>query len=172
DENIPDAPPTDRSRPWYRVMLVASIVSTVAFVATAATLIFVLADHRATEKSAHDAVELSRGYAVVMSTFDYQDLQANRSRIEEMSTPEFAERYGAMVDTLSDLVTEGQGTAEAQALYAAVESIDDETATVLVFADQTATNTMTPEAGTSRFRMVFSLVRADDGWLVDNVETL
>jgi len=155
-----------------RGLVVALIASTVAFVATLATLVVVLVDQRSDEQAAQDALALAREYAVVMSTFDYQDLDANREQIAQMSTPAFAERYSALVDALGELVTEGQGSAEARTLHAAVESLDGDTATVLVFADQTATNIESPEGGTSRFRMVFSLVRTDGRWLVDNVETL
>ncbi|MBS9372179.1 mce associated protein mas1a [Rhodococcus sp. B50] len=155
-----------------RALAVALIVSIATLVAALATLVVVLVEQRTDEQAAQDAVALAREYAVVMSTFDYQNLDANRERIAEMSTPAFAERYGSMVDALRELVTEGQGSAEAQALRAAAEHTDGDTATVLVFADQNATNVSTPDGGTSRFRMVFSLVRADDRWLVDNVETL
>lgn len=169
---VPESTTVERRSSKPRGLVVALVLSINALLVMLAALVVVLLDHRTDEQAEQEAVALAREYAVVMSTFDYQNLDANRERIAEMSTPAFAERYGSMVDALRELVTEGQGSAEAQALHAAAEHADGDTATVLVFADQNATNVSTPDGGTSRFRMVFSLVRIDDRWLVDNVETL
>ncbi|WFR72576.1 mce associated protein mas1a [Prescottella defluvii] len=118
-----------------------------------------------------EAVDTTRDYAQTIATFDYQNLDANRAKIAAMSTPEFAGKYNEMVDALSKLVTDGQGRATATVTNIGVESIDGSNAVVLAFVDQEAKNVIAPEGKSQNYRMVVTLTRDDDRWIVDNVET-
>lgn len=118
-----------------------------------------------------EAVDTAREYSIIMSSFDYQNLDANKDKIASMSTDEFAGTYRTMVDSLRDVVAVGQGQATATAANVGVENIDDSSATVLVFVDQEAKNVAAPQGNAQKYRMVISLVRSNDQWLVDNVET-
>lgn len=118
-----------------------------------------------------EALDTAREYAIILSSFDYQDLDRNKDKIASMSTEEFAGTYRTMVDSLRDVVADGQGQATATAVNVGVESIDDASATVLVFADQDAKNVATPQGNSQKYRMVLSLIRSNDQWLVNNVET-
>ncbi|GAB2644744.1 mce associated protein mas1a [Prescottella soli] len=118
-----------------------------------------------------EAVDTTRDYAQTIATFDYQNLDANRGKIAAMSTPEFAGKYNEMVDALSKLVTDGQGRATATVTNIGVESIDGSNAVVLAFVDQEAKNVIAPEGKSQNYRMVVTLTRDGDRWIVDNVET-
>ncbi|WP_458683561.1 mce associated protein mas1a [Prescottella equi] len=117
------------------------------------------------------AVEATRDYAQTVASFDYQNLDANRDKIAGMSTSEFTGQYNKMVDALRSLVTDGQGQATATVSNIGVESVDDSSAVVLAFVDQEAKNVVAPEGKSQKYRMVVTLQRDGDRWIVDNVET-
>lgn len=162
--------PTVPSR--RRGLAVAAAVLIVALVAVSVVLLVQVLGNRSSEALRTDAVDTARDYAVALSSFDFENLDANRDAIVAKSTPEFAGKYAEMVDALRQIVTDGQGKATATVTNAAAESVDDERATVLVFVDQQATNVVSPEGNTQKYRMVVTLVRDGDRWVVDNVETL
>ncbi|MBE7193195.1 MAG: hypothetical protein INR66_12020, partial [Gordonia polyisoprenivorans] len=92
--------------------------------------------------------------------------------IASMSTENFAAKYSEMVSALTQIVTDGKGEATAEVPHAAVENIDAGTATVLLFVNQKATNVVAPDGKNQPYRMLFTLKRSGDHWLVDNVETI
>ncbi|MFC4604732.1 mce associated protein mas1a [Rhodococcus kronopolitis] len=142
-----------------------------ALVAAAVALVFQATAARHTDALRTEAVTVARDYSVALSSFDFQTLDANRDKVVAMSTPAFAGKYNEMVDALRQIVTEGKGQATATAEHVGIESLDDSAAAVLVFVDQQAKNVLAPEGNSQKYRMVVSLVRDGDRWLVDNVDT-
>lgn len=115
---------------------------------------------------------VANDYAVKLSSFDYRDLDKNRAEITSMSTEDFGKKYGEMVAALTEIVANGKGEASAEVSHAAVESIDGDQATVLLFVDQKATNVVAPEGRSQPYRMVVKLNQVDGRWLVDDVQTV
>lgn len=114
----------------------------------------------------------ARDYAIKLSSFDYRSLDKNREAITAMSTPDFAKKYDEMVQALTQIVQNGKGEATATVSYAAVDSIDDSSAKVMLFVDQQAKNVVSPDGRSQPYRMVVTLKHSDGKWLVDNVETV
>jgi Mce-associated membrane protein len=148
-----------------------ALLVVLALLATSAVLTIQVLRARHLDALRAEAVDIAREYSVAMSSFDFQSLDANRDAIMEMSTPAFADKYNQMVDALAQIVTEGKGQATATADHVAVERIDDSSALVLVFVDQQAKNVVSPDGNSQKYRMVVSLVREGDRWIVDNVDT-
>lgn len=111
-------------------------------------------------------------YATKLASFDYRDLNKNREAITAMSTSSFAAKYDEMVKALTEIVANGQGVATAKVSHSAVSSIDGDSATVIAFVDQKATNVVAPNGKDQPYRMVLSLKRDGDRWLVDDVQTV
>lgn len=144
----------------------------VALVAALAVLGFQMYSANQEDTLRQEALDTARDYSTIMSSFDYQNLDANKDSIASMSTDEFAGTYRTMVDSLREVVAGGgQGQASATATDVGIESLDNSSAKLLVFVDQQAKNVAAPEGNTQKYRMVVSLVRSDDRWLVSNVET-
>ncbi|WLP88814.1 hypothetical protein [Gordonia sp. NB41Y] len=118
------------------------------------------------------AVDTARDYAIKLSSFDYRDLNKNKDAIAAMSTENFAAKYSEMVGALTEIVTNGKGEATATVPHAAIEQIDPTKATVLLFVDQEARNVVAPDGKKQPYRMLVTLQRSGDRWLVDNVETI
>lgn len=155
-----------------RPLAIVAVVLIVALLASSVYLLITVLSERSADARRDEAVATATDYAVALSSFDFENLDANRDAIVAQSTPEFAGKYSEMVDALRQIVTDGKGKATAVAGHVAVESVDDDSAVVLVFVDQQATNVVSPDGNTQKYRMVVSLVRDGDRWVVDNVETL
>ncbi|WP_430335367.1 mce associated protein mas1a [Rhodococcus sp. ACT016] len=150
---------------------IAVTILAVPVVVLAAALGWLLWQQHRADTLRTEAVDTTREYAQTIATFDYQNLDANRDTIASMSTPEFAGKYNEMVQALGKLVTDGQGQATATVTDVGVESIDGSDAVVLAFVDQEAKNVIAPEGKSQKYRMVVTLTRDGDRWIVDNVET-
>ncbi|MFM1725289.1 mce associated protein mas1a [Rhodococcus sp. PAM 2766] len=161
-------PAANRSRSFGVVPVAVLAASAVVFAALAGWQWW---EQRQLDTLHEQAVETTRDYAQTVASFDYQNLDANRDKIAGMSTPEFTGKYNQMVDALRSLVTDGQGQATATVSNIGVESIDDSRAVVLAFVDQEAKNVIAPEGKSQKYRMVVTLDRDGDRWIVDNVET-
>ncbi|MFC7446958.1 mce associated protein mas1a [Rhodococcus daqingensis] len=174
-----DAPPSTvegepeagAPRRVIRPRVLVTLLVVLALLATTAALAIEVLRARHLDALRAEAVDVARDYSVAMSSFDFQSLDANRDTIIEMSTPQFADKYNQMVDALAQIVTEGKGQATAIADHVAVERVDDSSALVLVFVDQQAKNVVSPDGNSQKYRMVVSLVREGDRWVVDNVDT-
>ena len=140
----------------------------VALVAALAVLGFRMYSANQEDTLRQEALDTARDYSTIMSSFDYQNLDVNKDTIASMSTDEFAGTYRTMVDSLREVVAGGQGQASATATDVGIGSLDDSSAKVLVFVDQQAKNLAAPEGNTQKYRMVVSLVRSGDRWLVSN----
>ncbi|MFG1782191.1 mce associated protein mas1a [Rhodococcus oryzae] len=171
ESGIDPVPPRRAIASLRRPSALVALLLVLALLATSAVLTIQVLRARHVDALRAEAVDIAREYSVAMSSFDFQSLDANRDAIIEMSTPAFADKYNQMVDALAQIVTEGKGQATATADHVAVERIDDSSALVLVFVDQQAKNVVSPDGNSQKYRMVVSLVREGDRWIVDNVDT-
>lgn len=167
-----DSEPTAPGRLKRRIA--TALVALLAVAAVAALVVLSLGEyhHRRDDALRTDAVAMSRDYLVAMAAFDYQKMDANREHIVANSTPGFAAKYDEMVKALRDIVVTSKGVATATADHVVVDSLDGDTATVVAFVDQHVTNVTAPQGSNQKYRMVVKLVRSDDRWIVDDVQTV
>lgn len=97
-------------------------------------------------------------------------MDANIEAVVADATPEFADRYREVSEGLRELLTNGQGTSTGTVTHAGVQSVDTGSAVVLVFLDQEITNVTVPEGRVDASRMVVTLVRDGNRWLLDSAE--
>ncbi|MHC9290901.1 mce associated protein mas1a [Mycobacterium sp. LTG2003] len=168
--------PDDEDAPRRRIprRLIAAVVGLVAVAGVATLVVLSVGEyhHRQTEALRAAAVATSHDYLVAMAGFDYQKLDANREYIVANSTPEFASKYDEMVKALRDIVVTSKGVATATADHVVVDRLDGDTATVVAFVDQHVTNVTAPQGSEQKYRMVVSLLRSGDRWIVNDVQTV
>ncbi len=166
-----ETPDAVRKRPrWIRFLLTGILV--VGSVSACIGLGFTLYQQSELKRLQAQATATTHDYLVAMAAFDYQNLDANKGAITAQSTTDFAKKYDEMVAALRDIVVTSKGVATATADHVAVEHLDRNSATVVGFVDQHVTNVTAPQGNSQRYRMVVSLIRSDDHWVVDNVETV
>lgn len=178
-DEAPTAMPPRKSAPVTSRGLVPRVVAAVVIAALVAAAGFFgyqyfAGDSGEGASAGTDAaiLRVANDYAVKLSSFDYRDLDKNRAEITAMSTEDFGKKYGEMVAALTEIVANGKGEASAEVSHGAVESIDGDEATVLLFVDQKAKNVVAPEGRSQPYRMVVKLKKVDDSWLVDDVQTV
>lgn len=113
-----------------------------------------------------EALDSAREYAITLGTYDFQSFDASLAAVTEISTEEFAAKYNSVAGELRSLVENGQGSSVARADHAAVETVDGERATVLVFLDQDVKNVAVPDGRTDATRFLITLERDGDRWLL------
>ncbi|MBB3037685.1 hypothetical protein [Hoyosella altamirensis] len=118
------------------------------------------------------AVSDASTYAELMGSYTYTDLEQSFSDVISVSTPEFAAEYETVANELRDAVTESRGVSRGSAIHAAAQSVDQNQATVLVFLNQEVTNVLRPEGGIEASRLVVSLERDEDRWLLSDVQPM
>lgn len=126
--------------------------------------------HQQLEDLRTSALDAATQYTVDLATYDYEQPNANLDTVVAQSTSEFGAKYRGVASDLQSILAEGKGTAKGAVRYAGLVSLDDEKTVVAVFLDQEVHNVMVPEGRTDASRMVITLVRSDDRWLLDGAD--
>lgn len=163
------APGDSQSRGGRAGRVIVSLVI-VALLVVAVVLGYLLwQDHRQDELRRSAAGDASR-LVVQLATYDHTNVDANLDAVVAEATPGFADRYREVSEGLRELLASGQGTSAGTVSHAAVESLDGDTAVVLVFLDQEVTNVTVPDGRVDSSRMVVTVVRDGDGWLLEDAQ--
>ena len=109
-------------------------------------------------------------YAVDLSSYDYRDLDKGFAAITANSTPTFAQQYQKFGGALHDSLVGEKSVATGQVLAEAVESADPTRVTLLVFVDQTVSNTSTSTPQVNHNRMELTLLDVSGKWEIDQVQ--
>ncbi|GAA1194045.1 hypothetical protein [Prauserella alba] len=155
-----------RPRRIIAALLVLAVLGGLGFAASA------FFAQRAEDQARTEAVAAAKRYAVDLSSYDHQDLDGNFQAVERNATGEFGRQYRQVSDNLTQLLEQHQATSEGNVVRAGIAEATADRAVVLLFVDQTISNTNTEQPRVDRNRMEMTLLRRDDRWLVDNVTLL
>lgn len=126
-------------------------------------------DHREDELR-RSATEEATRLVVQLASYDHADVDSNLEAVVAEATPGFADRYREVSEGLRELLASGQGTSIGTVTHAGAQSVDAGRAVVLVFLDQEVTNVTVPDGRVDASRMVVTLVRDGESWLLDAAE--
>lgn len=171
---------TPRRRPRWRVAARAllrprRILAALLVLAVLGGLGFAASEfftQRAEKHARSEALAAAKRYAVDLSSYDYQDLNGNFQAVERNSTGAFGKQYRQVSTNLTDLIKQHQATSEGKVVRAGVAEASGDRAVVVLFVDQTISNTNTEQPRVDRNRMEMTLLHQEDRWLVDNVTLL
>lgn len=118
------------------------------------------------------ALVAARTYTTSLTTYDHRTLDEDVERVRRVATGEFATEYDATIEQLRQQLVTTQAVSTGTVVGAGIESVDPDSATVLVAVNQTIVSAEAPEprSETNRLRMV--LVRQDGSWRVGQVQRL
>ena len=117
-----------------------------------------------------DVAGAARAQALAFLTVDHRDMDPLIDAVLEGATGDFAEQYASQRDTLTREAVRTEATSTPEVVSLGVGDQDDGTATVLVAANSTVTNTGTGAEGQVRYyRLRLELVREDGRWLTDDL---
>lgn len=101
---------------------------------------------------------------------DYRKIDSDIEAVRSMGTPAFQKQYDRSVPSMKKLAERLKSVASSEVVWAAYESGDADSATVLLATQGTATNTLTHGKPTARYvRIRLDLSKVGDRWLANNV---
>lgn len=113
----------------------------------------------------------ARTEAMAFLTVDHTDMDPLIDAVLAGATGDFAEQYASQRDTLTSEAIRTEATSTGEVVALGVGSLAGDSATVLVAANSTVTNTSTGSEGQVRYyRLRLDLVREGERWLTSNVE--
>jgi Mce-associated membrane protein len=110
---------------------------------------------------------------VELASYDYRHLSQDFGAVQKHASPSFAKSFIQSSDALKTVLTKYKATAKAKVIAAGLTSGSTDRAVVLVFLDQTVTNTAQKSGPTTdQSRVSITLTRAHAAWVIDQVRLL
>lgn len=170
-------PPAGSTRRW--ALILAPLVL-LAVAALAVALLMALPDARETkavEDARTPAATAAATAAEQLLSFDYRTLDQERGEDAALLTPEFAATFE---ETFTQVLGETAASAKpvvtadvrAVATMECGDDCDPDEAQVLLFVDQVNSGPTRPEASRDENRLVMSMRRVGDRWLVADITAL
>lgn len=152
--------------------LVLGVIVALSLALMAALFALVLGTGPAGDTSADEAAALAvaRRSAVSMTSYDHASLDRDFAWVDDGATDRFAEQFRAANEPLRSVITDLEATATGTVSEAAATSTGPDTATVVMFVDQSIANASDGTTRQDRSRVVMTMVRRGGTWLVDDVE--
>lgn len=121
-------------------------------------------------RAATDAEAAARQATVSLTTYDWASLEEDFSWVQDAGTSKFQEYYAEVSGPIKKFITELKVKAEGTVVESAARAVDENRVTVLLFVDQTLTDEAGNDNQLDQPRVVMTMVRQDDRWLVDEVD--
>lgn len=118
-----------------------------------------------------EALSTARNYAVTLTSYDHTKPEESVSPVLDGATGEFKTQYEGANAALRELITKAKATAQGTVVDAGVKSVSEDRVEVVRFVDQAVSNAG-KQPQTNQNRMLLTLERHGDRWLVNNVALL
>jgi Mce-associated membrane protein len=146
------------------VVLVALVVGCVRVLATTD------GDDEALTDAQHEVAAAARTEALAFLRVDHRDMEPLVDAVLAGATGDFAEQYAAQRDRLVSEAERTRATSTGEVVSLGVSELGDDTATVVVAANGTVTNSGAERPQRRFYRLRMELVREDGRWLTSDVE--
>lgn len=121
--------------------------------------------------SQREVAQAARTEALAFLRVDHTDMDPLIDAVLAGATGTFAEQYESQRDTLVSEAVRTRATSTGEVVALGVGDLDEDSATVLIAANSTVTNTSTGRKGQVRYyRLRLDLVRQGERWLTSNVQ--
>lgn len=118
-----------------------------------------------------DVVAAASAEALALVNIDYRDLDTTLETVSARATGQFLKEYTESWDNQVDLFEQNKSVSTGEVRAAAVSTIDDDSATVMVVLEGTAQNVATGnEPQQRRYRWRLDVVKVDGAWLTNKLE--
>jgi len=128
-------------------------------------------DHRVTQ-AGEQAQQAAIAYAQVLTSIDSNKVDENFRQVLDGATGEFKDMYTQSSVELRQLLIDNKATAHGVVVDSAIQSESMNKVVVLVFIDQTVTNTAAPDPRIDRSRIKMTMVKVDGRWRASKVQLL
>ncbi|NMO05265.1 hypothetical protein HH308_29005 [Gordonia sp. TBRC 11910] len=159
--------PRRAQRPAVTWLLIALLVALVGAIAWKGTTVV---EQRTAADRNTEIIGVTKDVVASLVNLDYNRTDADLARIKAMSAGQFADQFSQVSSSMGQVLGQGKVQSTGSVKEAAIISVDDSHAKVLAAVTSVVKNTEAPEGQPRVYRMRVQLDRADDKWLVSNVE--
>jgi Mce-associated membrane protein len=182
EEKVDDSPEGDlevateedvefRVRQWpRRVVLGAAVVVFVVALAASGFFGWQLWQQRQIERAGEEAQQAAVAYAQVLTSIDSTKVDENFAQVLDGATGEFKDMYTQSSVQLRQLLVDNKANAHGVVLDSAVQSATTDKVVVLLFVDQSVSNTSVPDPRVDRSRIKMTMENVDGRWRASKVE--
>ena len=121
-------------------------------------------------QASEEAQRTAVAYAQVLTSVDSNNVDENFKEVLDGATGEFKDMYSKSSVELRQLLIENKATAHGVVVESAVQSATKDKAVVLLFVDQSVSNTKLPDPRIDRSRMKMTLEKVDGRWRASKIE--
>ncbi|GAB1816040.1 hypothetical protein MUNTM_50820 [Mycobacterium sp. MUNTM1] len=118
------------------------------------------------------AQQAAVAYAQVLTSIDSNKVDENFKQVLDGATGEFKDMYTQSSVKLRQLLIDNKATAHGVVVDSAIQSESIDRVVVLLFIDQTVTNTAAPDPRVDRSRIKMTMEKVDGRWRASKVQLL
>ncbi|MCV6975817.1 tetratricopeptide repeat protein [Mycobacterium bourgelatii] len=127
---------------------------------------------RQLDQAGQEAQQAAVNYAQVLTSIDSNNVDENFRQVLDGATGEFKDMYTQSSVQLRQLLIDNKATAHGVVIDSAIQSKSTDKVIVLVFIDQTVTNTAAPDPRIDRSRIKMTMEKVDGRWKAAKVQLL
>ena len=124
------------------------------------------------KQAGEQAQQAAISYAQVLTSIDSNNVDQNFRQVLDGATGEFKDMYTQSSVQLRQLLIDNKATAHGVVVDSAIQSESTNKVVVLVFIDQTVTNTQAPDPRIDRSRIKITMEKVDGRWRASKVQLL
>ncbi|MQA96073.1 MAG: hypothetical protein GEV11_16015 [Streptosporangiales bacterium] len=162
------------SRRTLRLLMGLLAVLIAGLTTAAVMLAMTVQEAQAQAERREEVLGAARQYAVNLLSVDYRNTDQHIQRVLEGAASPFREEYAGKRQAIVDAARKAEGESKGESKDAAVISMDDDSAEVMVLADAVVSNKQTREASRqgvrTAYRWKLGMQKVRDRWLVSKVE--
>ncbi|MFP5335632.1 MAG: hypothetical protein ACLGIV_09985 [Actinomycetes bacterium] len=163
----PSLPPAATARRWLPPAALGLVL--VAALAVAALQAPGALRASATEERREAVLAQARQIAVNFTTLDHRTFDEDVALVLDGATGAFRDEFRAGVEQTRALVTENESVSTGAVTEAAVVTVDDDSARVLLVVDSEVSNTASPQPQPRHYRIEMDLALTGDRWLASDL---
>jgi Mce-associated membrane protein len=165
-ESLEQPTPTRRRRSF----LVAVIAVFVALVGVSGVLGWQVWQSHRVVQAAQQGRDAAVSYAQVLTSIDSNKVDENFDQVLAGATGEFKDMYSESSMQLRQLLIDNKAAAHGVVVESAVQSAEKNRVVVLLFVDQSVTNSTLPDPRIDRSRIKMTMEKVDGQWRAAKVE--
>ncbi len=162
-----------RKRPWRQYLRRGALpLLLVASLAVSGFLGWRQWQEHQIKQAGEQAQQAAINYAQVLTSIDSNNVDQNFRQVLDGATGEFKDMYTQSSVQLRQLLIDNKATAHGVVVDSAIQSESANKVVVLVFIDQTVTNTQAPDPRIDRSRIKMTMEKIDGRWRASKVQLL
>ncbi len=171
----PDASEPDesesRDRQWPRRFRVGAVVAIfIAALGASGFLGWQQWQQHQVSRAGEQARQTAVDYAQVLTSIDSNKVDENFAQVLDGATGEFKDMYSQSSVQLRQLLIDNKASAHGVVVESAVQSATKDKVVVLLFVDQSVSNTNVPDPRIDRSRIKMTMENVDGRWRAAKVE--